>query len=133
MCGPIPLETVGYIEALSVPVVLSPLAVPSHWKQWATLKPISRFTASGDSQVPFRKSLIEFHPTVTQINESLTQIDYNPGRYIELQAQPTQDAEIRDFQTELRTCTEGTLTGSEHEQYSENKFLQVRNIINRFR
>ncbi len=70
---------------------------------------------------------------ITQINDSLTQIDYNPGRYITLQAQPTQDADIRDFQTELRACTEGALTGSEDEQYSETKFLQVKHIIERFR
>jgi len=70
---------------------------------------------------------------IAQINNSLTQIDYNPGRTIKLEAQPSQDADIRDFQTELRTCTEGTLTGSEDEQYSETKFLQVRQIIDRFR
>ncbi|MEJ2532949.1 MAG: ATP-binding protein [Halioglobus sp.] len=70
---------------------------------------------------------------IALINESLTQIDYNPGRYIELEAQPTQDADIREFQQELRACTEGTLTGSEDEQYSERKFLQVRYIIERFR
>ncbi len=70
---------------------------------------------------------------ITLINESLTKIDYNPGRYIELEAQATQDVDIRDFQTELRTCTEGTLTGSEDEQYSETKFLQVKHIIERLR
>ncbi len=70
---------------------------------------------------------------IEHINESLTQIDYNSGRYILLEAQPTQDADIRDFQTELRTCTEGSLTGSDDEQYSEAKFLQVKNIIERFR
>ena len=70
---------------------------------------------------------------IAQINDSLTQIDYNPGRYIKLEAQPIQDADIRDFQTELRTCTEGALTGSEDEQYSETKFIQVKHIIERFR
>ncbi|OGT78919.1 MAG: ATP-dependent exonuclease SbcCD, C subunit-like protein [Gammaproteobacteria bacterium RIFCSPLOWO2_02_FULL_56_15] len=70
---------------------------------------------------------------IAQINTSLTQIDYNPGRYILLEAQPAQDADIRDFQSELRTCTEGALTGSEDEQYSEAKFLQVKHIIERFR
>jgi len=70
---------------------------------------------------------------IAQINNSLTQIDYNPGRYIKLEAQPTRDADIRNFQTELRTCTEGALTGSEDEQYSETKFLQVKHIIERFR
>jgi uncharacterized protein YPO0396 len=60
-------------------------------------------------------------------------IDYNPGRYIKLVAQPSPDAEIRDFQQDLRACTEGALTGSADEQYSEAKFLQVKAIIDRFR
>lgn len=41
--------------------------------------------------------------------------------------------DIRDFQGELRACTEGTLTASGDEQYSEMKYLQVRRIIERFR
>ncbi len=60
-------------------------------------------------------------------------IDYNTGRYIVLEAQPTPDVDIRDFQSELRACTEGALTGSDDSQYSETKFLQVRHIIERFR
>ncbi|MBC7380374.1 MAG: ATP-dependent exonuclease SbcCD, C subunit-like protein [Burkholderiaceae bacterium] len=70
---------------------------------------------------------------IEHINGSLTQIDYNAGRYIVLEAQLTPDADVRDFQTELRACTEGALTGSEDSQYSEAKFLQVRQIIERFR
>ncbi|HPP84044.1 MAG TPA: SbcC/MukB-like Walker B domain-containing protein, partial [Rubrivivax sp.] len=67
------------------------------------------------------------------INQSLQAIDYNPGRTIKLVAQPSPDAEIRDFQQDLRACTEGALTGSADEQYSEAKFLQVKAIIDRFR
>ena len=70
---------------------------------------------------------------IGRINESLTQIDYNPGRYIRLESQISPDAEIRDFQGELRACTEGAVTGSEDAQYSEAKFLQVKAIIDRFR
>lgn len=70
---------------------------------------------------------------IARINESLTQIDYNPGRYIVLESQPSPDADIRDFQAELRACTEGALTGSDDAQYSEAKFLQVKAIIDRFR
>ena len=70
---------------------------------------------------------------IARINESLTQIDYNPGRFIRLEEQIATDAEVRDFQTELRACTEGSLTGSEDAQYSEVKFLQVKHIIERFR
>ncbi len=69
---------------------------------------------------------------IARINDSLNKIDYNPGRYIVLEAQPTPDADIRSFQSELRACTEGTLTGSDDHQYSEAKFLQVKQIIQRF-
>lgn len=68
---------------------------------------------------------------IDSINASLTQIDYNEGRYIRLEAQLTQDAEIRDFQRELRACTDETLAGDD--QYSEARFLQVKSIIERFR
>lgn len=70
---------------------------------------------------------------IARINESLGQIDYNPGRYIVLESQLSPDIDVRDFQMQLRACTEGALTGSEDAQYSENKFLQVKTIIDRFR
>ncbi len=70
---------------------------------------------------------------IARINESLTQIDYNAGRYIVLEAQLAADVDIRDFQTDLRACTEGAFTGSGDAQYSEAKFLQVKRIIERFR
>lgn len=69
---------------------------------------------------------------IAHINQSLTQIDYNPGRYISLEAQGALDADIRDFRADLRACTDSTTTGSD-EAYSETKFLQVRRIIERFR
>ncbi len=70
---------------------------------------------------------------VDLINQSLAAIDYNPGRFIKLIAQPSPDAEVRDFQQDLRAATSGALTGSADEQYSEAKFLQVKAIIDRFR
>ena len=70
---------------------------------------------------------------IAHINQSLGEIDYNPGRYIVLESQTSPDAEIRDFQQELRACTEGAVTGSDDAQYSEVKFLQVKAIIDRFR
>ncbi len=70
---------------------------------------------------------------VDHINRSLEEIDYNPGRYIRLIAQPSPDAEVREFQQDLRACTEGAVSGSGDDQYSEAKFLQVKAIIDRFR
>jgi len=90
-----------------------------------------REVANFQSQLARERETIK--ERIARINESLTQIDYNPGRYISLEAQMNLDADIRDFQTELRTCTEGALTGSEDVQYSEAKFLLVKRIIERFR
>ena len=90
-----------------------------------------REVANFQSQLARERETIK--ERITRINESLTQIDYNPGRYIVLEAQPTPDTDVRDFQTELRACTEGALTGSNDTQYSEAKFLQVKHIIERFR
>lgn len=89
-----------------------------------------REVANFQSQLARERELIKTR--VNQINTSLTQIDYNVGRYIILEAQASPDAEIRDFQQALRACTEGALTGSDDSQYSETKFLQVKQIIERF-
>jgi uncharacterized protein YPO0396 len=90
-----------------------------------------REVANFNSQLAMWRETIK--ERIVRINESLTQIDYNTGRYIVLEAQPTPDADLRDFQSELRACTEGSLSGSEDSQYSEAKFLQVKLIIERFR
>jgi uncharacterized protein YPO0396 len=70
---------------------------------------------------------------IATINQSLVSVDYNPGRYIRLEAQPTPNVEIRDFISELRACTGGSLSGDSSDQYSEQKFLQVSRIIERFK
>jgi len=90
-----------------------------------------REVANFQSQLARERETIK--ERIARINESLNGIDYNPGRYIVLEAQPAPDADTRDFQTELRACTEGALTGSDDTQYSEAKFLQVKHIIERFR
>ena len=90
-----------------------------------------REVANFQSQLARERETIK--ERIARINESLTQIDYNLGRYILLEARLSQDPEIGDFLNELRTCTEGALTGSDDEQYSEAKFLQVKHIIERFR
>lgn len=75
----------------------------------------------------------EIRERIDKINQSLKGIEYNPGRYIVLEAQENTDSEIRDFRGALKACTEGSLTGSEQNQYAESKFLEVKKIIDRFR
>ncbi len=90
-----------------------------------------REVANFQSQLNRERDIIT--ERIDSINESLTQIDYNPGRYIRLEAQATQDADIRDFRTELKDCLSGMYDSNQDEQYSEAKFLQVKQIIERFR
>ena len=92
-----------------------------------TIREIANF----QSQLARERETIETR--ISRINASLKQIEYSPSRYIRLELQPTPDPEIRDFRAELRACTEGALTGSDEQQYSESKFLQVRSIIERLR
>jgi uncharacterized protein YPO0396 len=85
-------------------------------------------------QAELNKQLSLIRKRIDTINDSLVGIDYNPGRYIRLEAQRTPSVEIREFQSELRACTEGALDADgRDEQYSETKFLQVKAIIERFR
>jgi uncharacterized protein YPO0396 len=102
----------------------------SDFKELLTVNTINEIANFSAQLMRERETIDE---RIEQINRSLTQIDYNPGRYIVLEAAQSPDAEIRDFQGELRACTEGSLTGATDSQYSETKFLQVKQIIDRFR
>jgi len=70
---------------------------------------------------------------IETINGSLRDIDYHDGTYISVEATSTADSEIREFQQDMRKCTENTLTGSEDNTYAEAKFLEVKRVIERFR
>jgi len=95
-----------------------------------TINQVAQFSAQLNKE---RETIKE---RLALINQSLTQIDYNAGRFIELQAQVTPDPEVRDFQTDLRHCLDNAISGSaasDDGQYSEAKFLQVKAIIERLR
>ena len=91
-----------------------------------TIRDVASFFAQLNMQV----SLI--NERIDTINESLTGIDYNPGRYIRLDGQRTSNQDVRAFISDLRACTEGALA-DETEQYGEAKFLQVKRLIERFK
>jgi len=92
-----------------------------------TIRDIAGFQSQLNKQAELIKG------RVNVINESLADVEYNPGRFIRLEAQPTQDTDIRDFRTDLRACTDDAVSGDVSDQYSEQKFLQVSRIIERFR
>jgi uncharacterized protein YPO0396 len=92
-----------------------------------TIRDIAVFHSQLTKQAELIKQRIE------TINDSLVDIDYNPGRFIRLEPHPTVNVEIRDFRKDLRECTSGSLGGDDSNQYSEQKFLQVKSLIERFR
>ncbi|MEO6597467.1 MAG: SbcC/MukB-like Walker B domain-containing protein [Planctomycetota bacterium] len=65
------------------------------------------------------------------INVSLGAIEYDRtlGTFIELASLPAADAEVRDFQSELRACISGS--AEDGELYTEQKFLQVKQLVGR--
>lgn len=92
-----------------------------------TIRDIAGFQAQLNKQVDLIRERL------ATINRSLEAIDYNPGRYIRLEHHPTTNTEVRDFRGELRSCTDSSVSGADSDQYSEQKFLQVKAIIERFR
>jgi uncharacterized protein YPO0396 len=68
---------------------------------------------------------------IGEINASLAGIPYNTGRHIQLEFQSTSDQDVREFGSDLRACSEGTI--GDEDQYSEQKYLQVERLIERFR
>ncbi|MGM0419009.1 MAG: ATP-binding protein [Thermodesulfobacteriota bacterium] len=91
-----------------------------------TIREIAKFQSMLNKEQSLIKEKIEI------INKSLSDIEYNSGRYIRLEVEKNTDSEIREFQNSLRSCLDNTVTGSD-EQYSEAKFLQVKEIIERFK
>lgn len=69
---------------------------------------------------------------VDRINEALGAIDYSPGTFITLVKDGTVNQEVRDFRTELRNATTDVLTPDD-DHYTEQRFSDVRRIIERFR
>ena len=90
-----------------------------------TIHEVVAFNAFLDSR---RQDIVS---RITKINESLASIEYNRGRHIQLEHQNTTDLDVRQFGTDLRACSEGTI--GDDDQYSEQKYLQVERLIERFR
>jgi uncharacterized protein YPO0396 len=90
-----------------------------------------RDIAGFHSQLSKQAELIK--ERVATINRSLVEVEYNPGRYIRLDAQSTPNTDVREFRQELRACTDDSLSGDSSDQYSEQKFSQVSRLIERFK
>jgi uncharacterized protein YPO0396 len=91
-----------------------------------TIQNIALFQAKLD------KELSDIRQKIEIINRSLTSIDYDDGTFISLVADPEPDVEIRQFKEDLQACLGDPLIGKEDDTYTENKFIQVKAIIDRF-
>lgn len=90
-----------------------------------TIHEVVAFNAFLDSR---RQDIVN---RIGEINHSLAGIEYNQGRHIQLEHQNTSDQDVREFGVDLRACSEGTI--GDEDQYSEQKYLQVERLIERFR
>ncbi len=73
----------------------------------------------------------EIRDRIALINESLAEIDYNEGRYIQIECNPAVSDTISEFRRELRACTDEALGENLDDRYSEEKFRQVAKILER--
>ncbi|WP_068399192.1 ATP-binding protein [Kribbia dieselivorans] len=73
----------------------------------------------------------EIRDRVDRINEALGAIDYSPGRYIKLEPKPTTNQDVQTFRADLRHATDDAV-GAE-DSYTEQRFLDVKRLIERFR
>lgn len=69
---------------------------------------------------------------VGRINEALGAVPYNPGRYIRLEKAATDNQDVVLFRADLRKLTNDSLS-VDGDQYSEERFLEVERLIERFR
>lgn len=107
--------------------------LPSHEARFKQLLNENTINEIANFQAQLLRQQAEIRERIEAINGSLTHIDYNPGRYIALELSASGDPEVRDFQQDLRKCTEGSVMGSDDPHYAERKFLEVRTLIDRFR
>ncbi|WP_292832875.1 ATP-binding protein [Microbacterium sp.] len=80
-----------------------------------------------------RRQADEIRGRVEIINEALAAIDYNPGRIIVLVAEPTVNQDVRQFRSDLRDATADVLSASEDAPHVEQRFEQIRHMIERLK
>lgn len=69
---------------------------------------------------------------IASINKHLREIDYNDGTYITITAEPIRTDDIATFKQQLRACLDN-IYGEEDNIYTEEKFFQVKTLLDRFR
>ncbi len=121
------IESIGEFQKLLHNLIQEDL--PRHEERFkdelnkGTIHSIAIFQSKLDEE---RRKISE---KISMINQSLCDIEYNSGTYIELIADRTLDKEIHEFQGDLKSCIGDTIGG---ESYNESKFEQVKKLIEKF-
>ncbi len=89
-----------------------------------TIRAMALFRSQLDKQEEEIKSRILL------INQSLHDLDYQPGTYIEVMSVLSPDIDIREFKQRLKQCVEYS---TDDNLYSEQKFEQVKSLIEQMR
>jgi uncharacterized protein YPO0396 len=73
----------------------------------------------------------EIESKIRLLNESLRQLEYRPGTFMQLEPKPVRDAEITNFQNSLNECLAGTFEGTP--EADEARYLRIEKLIVRLR
>ena len=73
----------------------------------------------------------EIESKIKLLNNSLRQLEYRPGTFMQLEPKPVRDTEIADFQNALNECLAGTFEGTL--EADEARYLRIEKLITRLR
>ena len=104
--------------------------LPRHEKRFKELLNEGTINSIALFQGQLERECDDIERRIEAINSSLRSTEYNPGTYIELKAERTQDADIRAFREELKQCLSHSL--GDAELYGEERFVRVQELISRF-
>lgn len=104
--------------------------LPRHEKRFKELLNEGTINSIALFQGQLERECDDIESRIDSINTSLRETEYNPGTYIELKAERSQDADIRQFREELKQCLAHSL--GEEELYNEQRFMRVQELISRF-
>ncbi len=117
----------AYVQMLTT---LTKEDLPRHEQRFKELLNEGTINSIALFQGQLERECDDIESRIAAINISLRETEYNPGTYIELKAERTQDADIRGFREELKQCLAHSL--GEEELYNEQRFMRVQALISRF-
>ena len=77
------------------------------------------------------KERYEITDKIDLLNKALSQLEYNPGTHMKLEARGVTDREIREFRLELDECLDDAFAASF--EASEARFVRIEKLISRLR